>query len=197
MKLLVSPTAPNGNSNAHDYYVPMKTNTYARAIKSVLENLGVVVTYFAHLGRQLGAKILEMLEIESEEIRRLGNWNPSMQDACYSTKLPMKPIRRLAGFTTAGGIYYNQRTVVVVPLSLQQETPMGKWVFNALNKVKAANMAGAQLYTAQNFLEFLVELNIIFLQDTAALFVEYPGRIQQHKGLEQVAVLKSDQFMVR
>lgn len=175
----------------------MKTNTYARAIKSVLENLGVVVTHFAHLGRQLGAKILEMLEIESEEIRRLGNWNPSMQDACYSTKLPMKPIRRLAGFTTAGGIYYNQRTVVVVPLSLQQETPMGKWVFNALNKVKAANMAGAQLYTAQNFLEFLVELNIIFLQDTAALFVEYPGRIQQHKGLEQVAVLKSDQFMVR
>ena len=175
----------------------MKTNTYARAIKSVLENLGVVVTHFAHLGRQLGAKILEMLEIESEEIRWLGNWNPSMQDACYSTKLPMKPIRRLAGFTTAGGIYYNQRTVVVVPLSLQQETPMGKWVFNALNKVKAAKMAGAQLYTAQNFLEFLVELNIIFLQDTAALFVEYPGRIQQHKGLEQVAVLKSDQFMVR
>ena len=197
IKLLVSPQTPAGNSESHDYSTPMKTNTYARAMKSVLELLGVVVTHFAHLGRQLGAKILEMLEIESEEIRRLGNWNPSMQDACYSTKLPMKPIRRLAGFTTSGGVYYNQRTIVQVPMSLQQETPIGKWVFNALNNVKAANTVGSQLYTAQNFLEFMVELNIVFLQDMAALMIEHPSRVCDHKGLEQLHVLQSVEFLVR
>ena len=127
VKLLVTPQAPIENSVSHDYTKPMKTNTYARAMKYVLDDLGIIVTHFAHLGRQLGAKILEMLEIESEEIRRLGNWNPSMQDSCYSTKLPMKPIRRLAGYTTSGGMYYNPRTALSVPTCLQEATPIGKW----------------------------------------------------------------------
>jgi hypothetical protein len=197
-KLLVSPQTPVDHSEfRHDYTTSMKTNTYARAIKCVLEELGIVVTHFAHLGRQLGAKILEMLEIESEEIRRLGNWNPSMQDSCYSTKLPMKPIRRLAGFTTSGGLHYNPRTVVSVPMSLQEATPIGQWVFNARNKVKAANAMGGQLYTAQNFLEFLIELNIVFLQDIATITIEHPSRLNNHKGLEQLHVLKSNDFTVR
>ena len=175
----------------------MKTNTYARAVKYVLGDLGIIVTHFAHLGRQLGAKILEMLEIESEEIRRLGNWNPSMQDSCYSTKLPMKPIRRLAGFTTSGGMYYNPRTALEVPMNLQRATPIGQWVFNALDTVKNTNANGGSLYTAQNFLEFLTELNIVFLQDMAALLIEHPSRLNNHKGFEQLHVLQSQEFMVQ
>lgn len=193
VKLLVNPKA----SSSNDYTKPMKTNTYARGIKSILEILALVVTHFAHLGRQLGAKILEMLEVESEEIRRLGNWNPSMQDACYSTKLPMKPIRRLAGYTTSGGIYYNKRTVVEVPESLQRDTPIGHWVFDALEKVKSANAIGGKHYTAQNFLEFLVELNIVFLQDIAVMCIEHPDRVRSHQALEQLPVLHSLQFTVR
>lgn len=196
VKLLVNPQHQADNTTNRDYTKCMKTNTYARGIKSVLEALALVVTHFAHLGRQLGAKILEMLEVESEEIRRLGNWNPSMQDACYSTKLPMKPIRRLAGYTTSGGIYYNKRTVVEVPQSLQQATPIGHWVFDALGNVRAANFAGGQHYTAQNFLEFLVELNIVFLQDMAALCIEHPERLHNHKALEQLTVLRSADFAV-
>jgi hypothetical protein len=196
VKLLVTPQTTIANSAPHDYTKPMKTNTYARSIKHVLDDLGIVVTHFAHLGRQLGAKILEMLEIESEEIRRLGNWNPSMQDSCYSTKLPMKPIRRLAGFTTSGGMYYNPRTALPAPMALQQATPIGNWVFNAINTVKTTNANGGQLYTAQNFLEFLRELNIIFIQDVAALLVEHPSRLSNHKGFEQIHFLKSNEFMV-
>ena len=194
IKLLVNPQAPTNEMPTQDYTRPMKT--YTRGIKSILELLALVVTHFAHLGRQLGAKILEMLEVESEEICRLGNGNPSMQDLCYSTKLPMKPIRRLAGYTTSGGLYYNKRTVVEVPASLQLATPLGKWVFNALQTVKAANARGGQHYTAQNFLEFMVELNIVFLQDLATLLIEYPERIHNHKGLEQLAVLNSEEFVV-
>mgnify|MGYP002784412878 CR=1 FL=1 len=197
VKLLVTPQIPIENSSATDYTKPMKTNTYARSIKHVLGDLGIVVTHFAHLGRQLGAKILEMLEVESEEIRRLGNWNPSMQDSCYSTKLPMKPIRRLAGFTTSGGMYYNPRTAVTVPTSLQQATPIGRWVFNAMNQVKTMNSNGGQLYTAQNFLEFLTELNIVFLQDMATMMIEHPSRLTNHKGFEQLHILRSNDFMVR
>jgi hypothetical protein len=68
-----------------------------------------------------------MLEEESNCIHQLGNWNPSMQDSCYSTKLPMKPIQKLAGFLHANRMHYNPppHTVVEVPEELVRLTPIG------------------------------------------------------------------------
>jgi hypothetical protein len=40
-----------------------------------------------HLGRNLWAKLLEMLEEESIGIQMMGNWNPLMQSSCYSLRL--------------------------------------------------------------------------------------------------------------
>ena len=159
-----------------DFTKPMTTNTYAKAMAQVLKSLGIIKTHLSHIGRVLGTKILEMLEVESEEIRRLGNWNPSIQDNSYSTKLPMKPIRRLAGFSTGNGIHFNHRTMVDVPMGLQQTTPIGKWVFRALESVETANEEGGGKYTAQNFLQFLVQLNIIFLQDMAVIYHQQSPR---------------------
>jgi hypothetical protein len=85
----------------------MKNRSYADAVKSILGSLGLAATKLAHLGRKttnLSAKLLEMLEEESAAIQTMGNWNPSMQSSCYSTKLPMQPIRKLAGFTGANGM---------------------------------------------------------------------------------------------
>ena len=83
----------------------MKNRSFSEAIKMVLLCLGIAALKLVHLGRNLGAKLLEMLEVESRAIQTMGNWNPSMQDACYSTKLPMVPIRKLAGSTDASGMY--------------------------------------------------------------------------------------------
>lgn len=200
VKLLVDPLAgPNGN-----FSVPMKTDAYGKAMKKVQQELHMIVSHLAHLGRTLGAKILEMLEVESDEIRRLGNWNPSIQDASYSTKLPMKPIRRLAGFATGNGLHYNKRTVVQPSQELQQMTPIGKWVFSGLQQVYEANTQGAGKYTAQNFLEFMKEINIVFLQDMAVIANEHPARLQgatsatsgQHVLLQYIPCLRSDEFKV-
>ncbi len=51
----------------------MKTNSYGKAIKQVLMTLGIYAYHIVHLGQNLGAKLLEMLEEELGEIRKMGN----------------------------------------------------------------------------------------------------------------------------
>jgi hypothetical protein len=160
-----------------DYDKSMKNDSYGKAIKQVLLTLGILAYHIVHLGRNLGAKLLEMLEEESEEIRKMGNWNPSIQDASYSTKLPMKPIRNLAGCQKAGGMYYNKRTVVEPPMELLLMTPVGSWVYQAKTWVDEANANGKGKTTAANFLNFMVALNRIFIQDSAAMMIQHPERV--------------------
>jgi hypothetical protein len=174
---------------------PLKNRSYADAIKSILVFLGIAATKLAHLGRNLGAKILEMLEEENKEIQTMGNWNPSMQSSCYSTKLPMQPIRKLAGFTDANGMYYNPRTMVEVEESLLRLTPVGCWLFDAHEAVNVANRDwGAGKFTAMNFLSFMMTLNRVFIQDAAAMLVLFPERCDHP--LFRLEVFRSEEFNV-
>ena len=197
IKLLVDPF--RGEQGRFDQ--PMKSGTYGRAVKKVFRGLGLVSSHLVHIGRVMGSKLLEFMEVEGEEIRRLGNWNPSIQEACYSKKLPMIPIRALAGFSTGNGIYHNQRTVVDVPMALQEATPIGKFVFHAIHKVSAANLDGGGHDTAAMFLDFLRNMNIIFLQDMAVLMLKHPERLgkdgTKHPLLVHIDILDSELFTVR
>ena len=197
-KLLVDPFR---GEQGQSFDQPMSSGTYGRAVKKVFQELGLVSSHLVHIGRVMGSKILEFLEVEGDEIRRLGNWNPSIQEACYSTKLPMIPIRALAGFSTGNGIYHNQRTVVDVPMDLQSATPIGKFVFHGIEKVSAANLGGGGRDTAAMFLDFLRNMNIVFLQDIAVLMLEHPERLKKngikHPLLQHVDILDSEAFSVR
>ena len=63
-----------------------------------------------------------------------------MFDASHSTKLPMSPIRKLAGFL--GDMCFNTRTVVEVEEALLKATPIGKWLCNSLDGVREAASNG-------------------------------------------------------
>ncbi len=52
-------------------------------------------------------------------------------------------------------------------MNLQESSPIGKWVFRALEENLAANEEGTGKYTAPNFLQFLIQFKIIFLKDMA------------------------------
>jgi hypothetical protein len=155
----------------------MNNRSCADAIKAVLIFLGIAALHLLHLGRNLGAKILDMLEEENSAIQTMRNWNPSMQLSCYSTKLPMQPIRKLAGFTDANGMYYNPRTMVEVDESLLRPTPVGCWLFDAHAAVANANELGVGKFTAMNFLSFMMTLNRVFIQDAAAMLVLHAEKI--------------------
>jgi hypothetical protein len=98
------------DASGHDVNLgkPMNNDLYARAIKQVLLELdGLLVFHFVNFGRVVGPMILEMAEAESDEIKTLGNWDPSMQEKCYSTKMPMSAIRKIAGFVQSNLMHSN------------------------------------------------------------------------------------------
>jgi hypothetical protein len=119
-----------------------------------------------------------MLEEENLAIQTMGNWNPSMQSSCYSTKLPMQPIHQSAGFTDANGMYYNPtRTMVEVEESLLWLSPVGCWLFDAQAAVASVNELGAGKFTAMNFLSFMMTINRVFIQDAAGMLVLHLEKI--------------------
>ena len=175
IKLLVDATRHDA-----DHCKAMANNTYADAIKATLGGLNIPSNHWVHLGRTLGPKILELLEEESDDIRRLGNWNPSIQESSYSIKLPLRPMRKLAGYTTANGMYFNARTTVIPSDELKQKTPFA-FSLSILPQVKAAllNDEGATDSTGQTalaFLKFMNKCSLIFLQNAAAMLIRKPER---------------------
>lgn len=79
------------------YDKQMKNNSYSKKIKEVLKELGVPYNKLPHLGRNLGAKMLDLLEELKDEKRSMGQWAPDVVDNLYSSKLPMLPIESLLG----------------------------------------------------------------------------------------------------
>jgi len=172
----------------------MVNDSYGPHIRKVLNALSTICDKLLHLGRNLGGKILELLESDQDEIRVMGQWNPSMFDAAYSSKLPMGPIQKLAGFSSHNGFYFNTRTVVAVPEELLYLTPIGKWCYAAHENVSdyCMNNEGVNP-TAVEVLKFFCELNTIFAQDTAAMIVQFPDRVN-HPMCREVPLFRMEGF---
>ena len=183
--------------NGSDHTVPMTSDSYSRHIKDILVKLGLPTDNLCHLGRKLGAKTLELLEEESEDIRRMGQWNPSVFDNHYSIKLPIGSIRKLAGYVSKSNVYFNTRTTVEPSADLLNTTPMGSWVNNSYADVlEKARINGGGYKTAIHFLRCLVELNKIFLQDVTALLVVAKEERADHFMYRNLDVLESEAFQV-
>ena len=177
----------------NDFKRKISGNSCSQAVKAVLQALEIPATSLVHIGYKLGPKLLELLEEESGWIQSLGNWNPSIQQTSYSTKLPMCPIQKLTGFTKANGMYYNPRTVVEVPSQLEKKTLIGSWAIHSLQELQ--NVVGSETkYTALHFLKFMVSLNKVFLQDAVAMLVLHPERSKSP--LFNLEVFKDEAFKV-
>ena len=191
LKLLVD---VNGGDNTKR----LQHDSYAKKIKEVLKKLGLTCKKLLHLGRGVGAKMLDFFEEAKEEKRSMGQWSPDVVDNSYSSKLPMKPMRKLAGFHTSQPMYFNTRTVVEPPEELLRATPIGKFCYGAASfvddAVRNAKKEGEH-QTALNFLKFLCHMNKVFLQDTAAMVSLHPERAS-HRLYRDLDVLNSPAFKV-
>lgn len=179
--------------NARDKTKEMNSDSYGRKTKQILQGLGLPCDKQLHLGRGVGAKILDLMEADDEGIRRMGNWNPSVYDKSYSTKLPMGPMRTLAGFEGSSKMYFNPRTTVPVPDSLLRCSPFG-WAEKAWDAVRE-HPDCSDNPTCVKVLEFFKHLNKVFFQDAAAMLVLHPDR-GDHPFFHHLAVLQTDAFKV-
>ena len=173
----------------------MRSDTYGKHVKKVLDRLGLSCNKLLHLGRNMGSRILELLEEEHDEILNMGQWSKGVHQRSYSTKLPMAPIRKLAGYKGSCKFHFNPRTAVEPPEDLLLTTPIGKWCYRALDEVLEASTAGEN-QTAILTLRFFCDMNRVFLQDAAAMMVLHPER-ESHPLFHEIALFSSESFKVR
>ena len=119
-------------------------------------------------------------------------WDPFIFDASYSSKLHMGPIQKLAGYSDTSKFYFNMRKAVEPPKELLQKTPIGQWVYKALDDLKKKDTHWKSV-TAHHMLSFFVKLNMILLQDAVALLVVHPNRAS-HPIFLVLPVFRSAEF---
>jgi hypothetical protein len=172
----------------------MSNDSYSTHVKNILGRLQLPQTKLCHLGRNIGAKTLQLFEAADTDIRIMGNWDPSMVDKAYSAQLPLKPIRSLAGYTDESKFYFNTRSTINPCQKLLEATPIGQWIYVAYSEV--LRQPNVQSHTtAVYFLKFLMDLNEIFLQDSAAMFHFKLGR-EQHSIFTNLEVFRLEEWKV-
>ena len=115
----------------------IQNDSYTRRIGEISTMLGIPINKYLHLGRNVGSRTLDFLEADEGEIRRMGQWNPSTFDNHYSSKIPMKAMRMLAGYENETDLYFNTRTSVQPSDDLLRATPIGCWVYDTLREFQA------------------------------------------------------------
>lgn len=178
--------------NSGDRTKEMKNDSYGKHVKRILQRLRICCKKILHLGRNLGSRTLELLEEEADSIRAMGQWDPSQFDKAYSAKLPIGPMRSLAGFSSTNKIYFNTRTVIDPPEELLHATPIGTWAYNALDDLAEVSADGAN-QTAMHFLRFMQQINKIFLQDMAVIQLYHPERAG-HPMYRDMEVFEMDEW---
>jgi len=152
---------------------------YNAIVKILRENL-IPSNHFQHLGRILGSTHLQFAEIPDDEIRQLGNWQVSVRDLCYSTKLPLRAMRAAAGFMEGEGMFFCPRSQVVPEESLAKQVfPFAEEQLKIVDRAirEAPRGAGGNyLGAARGFLSMMMRLRIILLQDAAAMMILHPQR---------------------
>ena len=93
-----------------------------------------------------------------------------------------------------GKHYFNTRTQVIPSNELRRETPLGKWCYDSRAALAEAAPPGKHK-TALAVLQFMCELNDIFLQDTAAMMVLHPER-SMHPMHDELPFFKGEHFLV-
>jgi len=113
----------------------------------------------------------------------------------------LKAMRAAAGFTDGNGMFFCPRSQVIPGEILT------KLIFpfadEQLDKVETAIRAkgqeqsgGAYLGSAKCFLQMLIRLRTIILQDSAAMMVEHQDRSARHPLFNSFQVFRSTEFTV-
>ena len=76
----------------------LQKTSYVNPIRKCFLDLRIVASHFGHWGRVSGPVQFEFAEVEAELIRLLGNWDAKIQETRYSSKIPVKALRIMAGF---------------------------------------------------------------------------------------------------
>lgn len=81
-----------------DKRLEMKKKNFTDMIRECFASLKIFTRHYGHFGRVSAPALLELEEISHELIRILGNWDATIQEERYSSKIPVQALRVMAGF---------------------------------------------------------------------------------------------------
>lgn len=109
---------------------------------------------------------------------RAGGWERGVWATSYLARLPRLYMRVAAGFGSAAGSYYLKRGQEQAPVALTKM--IWPWVDGALAEYADGHVPNPDT-AGRHFLELLVRLRQVFLQDAAILQAEFPSsRLWRH-----------------
>ena len=148
---------------------------YGDALREILVTLRLPTTKILHLGRNAGTKQMDCDKVDEGEVQKMGQWNQSIYDQSYSSKLPMMAIRSLAGYPKESASYCNARTTVFPSEQLLLSLPLG-FSIPMLEALEEEDTDSSHT-TAAHTLNWMKHLCVVFLQDAAAMSIECPDRM--------------------
>jgi hypothetical protein len=128
--------------------------------------------HIVHLGRVLGSADLELLENEKSGTLDMGNWAVNTHNRAYSIKMPIKSLRRAAGFVLADGMHHNMRTTVEPDT---EDEDLLDSVFPFVKGLFGGGVRGEERCNRSISISISPEYNGLLLGDVAALGARFPA----------------------
>lgn len=134
---------------------------------------GINSAHITHGGRISGAREAELHGCGEGQISRAGRWDRGAMAGAYLSNLPIKFLRKMAGFSSTEGGYFVARAEQPPPdVLLQQIFPwLSKWELKFLRAAKHKKSSQGGLgqidLAGSGFLKLLKHLRTVLLQDLA------------------------------
>jgi hypothetical protein len=155
-----------GDANATNNKTAVSNRRFDEAIRQHQKNLGIKSCHKLHFGRAEMPSLLELMEVDPDYIRSLGNWDQHAYDKAYSGKMPLPSMRGSGGHATEKGLHFNIRGQVDPAKELEKQ------LFTFVEREDAKIRALPNYHTmtgAQTFLKVMKDLRRVILQDAAAM----------------------------
>ncbi|RXK35195.1 hypothetical protein M231_07566 [Tremella mesenterica] len=158
-------------SDARDRSKEISYDTQRRAINGALQAANVHTYQKTHVNRRMGARLAEQGGASPDEIARAGHWAHSVLEIHYLTHVPRRTLRAHAGFPIEGNGFFLPRAVTPPSTLLKKVFPEAeKW----LSLMNAVGRSQEEL-TGRMFLQTIMSLREVFLQDVPHLRKAYPS----------------------
>jgi len=110
-----------GDANATNNKTAVSDRRFDKAIRQHQKSLGINSCHKLHFGRAEMPPLLELMEVDPDYIRSLGNWDQHAYDKAYSGKMPLPSMRGYGGHATEKGLHFNIRGQVDLAKELEKQ----------------------------------------------------------------------------
>ena len=125
----------------------------------------------------------EREELSADDIKNLGNWARDVFERIYSSQMPMKALRVMAGHGDGKGCYHIKRDIPVPDILRRMVFP---WI-----EICFLQICGTSFITAGAFLKKMDNLRDVIIQDAACMILR--GRVDHV--IFKLKVFKSTEFL--